>query len=205
MTYPMPREAAQSLALKVLAMQADYSYSEIAKELGLKSRNIVAGIVHRHKHLVDALPSDVAKVRTKRIARVNSGLDVERRKARDREWSRQRRRRDAAAAQGRSVEDIEKALAEKRAAAAARVANAVIRAGVKRPPVEPDRMVLVERAAALEMRGMAMLDLRPDDCRWIVGDPRADHSFCGIKAPFGRSYCDTHHALVYQRVPGRRP
>jgi len=41
--------------------------------------------------------------------------------------------------------------------------------------------------------------IHPNMCRWIDGDPKADHSYCG-KPTGGRSYCATHHERVYHKV-----
>lgn len=50
--------------------------------------------------------------------------------------------------------------------------------------------------------GVSMADLRPDQCRWPLGDPRTDEfRFCGASAFSGRAYCCQHHAIAYYRSP----
>lgn len=44
-----------------------------------------------------------------------------------------------------------------------------------------------------------LIDLRSGECRWCDGDPlTADHSFCGMPARPGSSWCEAHHARVFR-------
>ncbi len=38
-------------------------------------------------------------------------------------------------------------------------------------------------------------------CRWIEGDPRAQHPHCGAATKQGSSYCAEHHARAYYSWP----
>lgn len=38
-------------------------------------------------------------------------------------------------------------------------------------------------------------------CRWIEGDPRAQHPYCGAATKEGSSYCAEHHARAYFSEP----
>ena len=38
-------------------------------------------------------------------------------------------------------------------------------------------------------------------CRWIKGDPRAQHTYCGSETKQGSSYCAEHHARAYCSKP----
>ena len=38
-------------------------------------------------------------------------------------------------------------------------------------------------------------------CRWIEGDPRAQHPYCGAATKEGSSYCAEHHARAFLRGP----
>ncbi len=38
-------------------------------------------------------------------------------------------------------------------------------------------------------------------CRWIEGDPRAQHSYCGAAMKEGSNYCTEHHARAYYSGP----
>ncbi len=38
-------------------------------------------------------------------------------------------------------------------------------------------------------------------CRWIEGDPHAQHTYCGAETKQGSSYCAEHHARAYFSLP----
>ena len=40
-------------------------------------------------------------------------------------------------------------------------------------------------------------DLKAHQCRWIEGDPRGEHGYCGQPVRADSSYCHGHHARVY--------
>lgn len=44
---------------------------------------------------------------------------------------------------------------------------------------------------------LGIMDLKPQHCRWIAGDPLNVHGYCGKTAIDGSSYCSEHHARVY--------
>lgn len=50
-----------------------------------------------------------------------------------------------------------------------------------------------------DMGGVTLEELKPDTCRWPVGDPKKDDfRYCGGAALLGRSYCRHHHAIAYR-------
>lgn len=49
---------------------------------------------------------------------------------------------------------------------------------------------------------IGLTDLRDHDCRWCIGDPKAEHSFCGQPVQDGSSYCAPHETR--SRLPVRR-
>lgn len=49
---------------------------------------------------------------------------------------------------------------------------------------------------------IGILDLKAHHCRYIHGDPKAAHGYCGAQVKPSSSYCPEHHARVY---PGQRP
>lgn len=49
-------------------------------------------------------------------------------------------------------------------------------------------------------RKLSTLDLEKNDCRWVHGDPKNDHHYCGHAVKPGSSYCDFHHGICY--TPG---
>ena len=45
----------------------------------------------------------------------------------------------------------------------------------------------------------ALMALRPDQCRWPIGDPDSDNfRFCGERCFVGKPYCFEHCKLAYQ-------
>lgn len=76
----------------------------------------------------------------------------------------------------------------------------------KKTKVEPIAPRLVKPAVRLpEFRGkgVKMVDLGAQSCRWPNGDPQEEtFSFCGCEAVAGLPYCPEHARVAYQ-VPTR--
>ena len=50
-------------------------------------------------------------------------------------------------------------------------------------------------------KGVALVDLKPDSCRWPEGDPKdPDFRFCGEPCAPGKIYCEEHCAVAYTGV-----
>ena len=50
-----------------------------------------------------------------------------------------------------------------------------------------------------DVGGVTLEELKPDNCRWPVGDPKKDDfRYCGGAALSGRPYCRHHHAIAYR-------
>lgn len=50
-------------------------------------------------------------------------------------------------------------------------------------------------------KGVALVDLKPDSCRWPEGDPKdPDFRFCGEPCAAGKIYCEEHCAVAYTGV-----
>ena len=53
--------------------------------------------------------------------------------------------------------------------------------------------------------GIALIDLKPNECRWSYGDPREDDfGFCGEGALPGLPYCPEHAKVAYQAATRNR-
>ncbi len=68
-----------------------------------------------------------------------------------------------------------------------------------RPKIEPLvlRTPKVPRGTKLIDAGTAVLALKPNQCRYIYGDPKADAcAYCRRRAWF-RSYCKEHYYLTH--------
>lgn len=51
---------------------------------------------------------------------------------------------------------------------------------------------------------VTLLDAKPRDCRWPIGDPQADDfTFCGAHAEEGHPYCGDHEKVAYQPRPAK--
>jgi hypothetical protein len=49
---------------------------------------------------------------------------------------------------------------------------------------------------------LGIMDLKADSCRWMFGDPKGQHGYCGKTTKAGSSWCPHHHDVVF---PGGRP
>jgi hypothetical protein len=67
-------------------------------------------------------------------------------------------------------------------------------------PISP-RVAAVDPKTALRL-----VDLQVGQCRWVCNDPRDEGGalFCGHRAIPGKSWCRTHHAVVFQPWHARR-
>lgn len=93
--------------------------------------------------------------------------------------------------------------------------RASILAKVKRAPVKT-RSPLIEllpasKAPAIDPvipvapRMVALVDLKPGDCRWPVGSPQEpDFGFCGHARDGSASYCAHHRSIAYLPPVERR-
>lgn len=70
----------------------------------------------------------------------------------------------------------------------------------ERARIRPPKVMHLPRVELPEISARRMLiDLRSGECRWCDGDPlTADHSFCGMPARPGSSWCEAHHARVFR-------
>ena len=50
-------------------------------------------------------------------------------------------------------------------------------------------------------KGVQLVDLKPNSCRWPEGDPKdPDFCFCGQECVPGKIYCEEHCAIAYTGV-----
>ena len=53
---------------------------------------------------------------------------------------------------------------------------------------------------------LQLIDLEPHHCRYVFGDTRAEHGFCGCNVVQGLPYCEEHARLCYVTpVPTGKP
>lgn len=49
---------------------------------------------------------------------------------------------------------------------------------------------------------MKLIDLKENNCRWPIGDPKdKDFHFCGRRTGDGKTYCQNHHKQAYTATP----
>ena len=48
---------------------------------------------------------------------------------------------------------------------------------------------------------VSLVDLEPHHCRWVHGDSRGKHAYCGKPKVLGLSYCEGHAARAYRAPP----
>jgi GcrA cell cycle regulator len=75
---------------------------------------------------------------------------------------------------------------------------------VKAPPQLIERKI--QKIPAQDNRkGIPLTDLKANECRWPLGDPREDHfGFCGHRQIAGLPYCAEHAKLAYQAATRNR-
>lgn len=72
-------------------------------------------------------------------------------------------------------------------------------------PKKEDVLMQVYRRTKKEKpqtkKGVKLVDLKPNSCRWPSGDPKdLDFNFCGKEVVPGKSYCEEHCAVAYSGV-----
>lgn len=79
---------------------------------------------------------------------------------------------------------------------------------VARQIAEKPEPVKISAATPPNMRRVSILDLTNDSCRYIIGEPRGEYTYCGaLEADLagGRPYCPHHHARCFMGAPSRAP
>lgn len=68
----------------------------------------------------------------------------------------------------------------------------------EKPPALIAEAIELPFAPILEpMVWVSLFDLAPDDCRWVMGEPK-DMAFCGGRVASGCEYCGFHKAMAYR-------
>lgn len=70
---------------------------------------------------------------------------------------------------------------------------------------QPARKVANDRAIEIDIRGVALGDLKDKMCRWPIGDPKdPEFRFCGCQSMAGLPYCGEHAKIAYQAATRNR-
>ncbi len=85
----------------------------------------------------------------------------------------------------------------------------VKKATEKKPTVEKQTKISVSKNLAMHQRiiqhSLEMANLKPNQCRWPIGDPDSEgFHFCGKQVFTGKPYCYEHCRLAYQFTPPKK-
>lgn len=158
------------------------TYLQISKRYNV-SRGKVAGWIHRLRNtpgIVVPEPTAKASTATRERRTVHKSVASARKRARE-----------------RLKKQIEKDLlrAKQRSARAGEP-----KPNIKRPWATPVQLPLFTDEPRpdepLSLR-VAVVDLEPHHCRYVHGDPKAEHHCCGHNTRKNSVYCDFHHKLCY--------
>lgn len=181
-----------ALVERVLQLSAYMTYGQIAAELSTIQRTItrnqVAGIVYRRAKVdpAKAAARDAYLIERAKKFEANAEARREREAARSREYDEKRRARRAAM----------KAESE-------RLKAKGVTLGVE--GYQQERRARLASMGGLEMRRLGLGDLQRRTCRWMDGDPRGEHFYCGNETATRSSYCPCHHAVAYDRMVKEAP
>lgn len=69
--------------------------------------------------------------------------------------------------------------------------------------LDPDRSVKLAAPPDddIPATAVSIVDLEPHHCRWVHGDSRGKHAYCGKPKVLGLSYCEGHAARAYRAPP----
>ncbi len=171
---------------RIVELSERYTYGQIATMLGLKSRNVVAGIVHRasrglYPH-VKVMGADL--VRRAKDAKRQTREEM-------------RNQRDALAL-ARMERKNAKRRAERALAAAARAADSAARQKLSKRPMDwAEREALRAEADRLPVRRLTLMEIGRGDCHWPLTETPGT-LFCALPASPGKPYCDCHQAVAYR-------
>jgi GcrA cell cycle regulator len=100
---------------------------------------------------------------------------------------------------GKIKKAVSRQLAEKTKKPAAPVKKVpAIKTPVKKASGKPDTKTLAAHQRIIQ-HSLEMANMRPDQCRWPIGDPdSAGFHFCGEKVFAGKPYCYEHCRQAYQ-------
>ena len=78
------------------------------------------------------------------------------------------------------------------------------RQALKAPAIKSNSKTLAMHQRIIQ-HSLEMAALRPDQCRWPIGDPdSANFHFCGKQAFVGKPYCYEHCLQAYQMQPPKK-
>ena len=80
----------------------------------------------------------------------------------------------------------------------------IVKPTTKAPAIKSNSKTLAMHQRIIQ-HSLEMAALRPDQCRWPIGDPdSANFHFCGKQAFVGKPYCYEHCLQAYQMQPPKK-
>ncbi|MDE5615540.1 MAG: hypothetical protein K2I81_01765 [Alphaproteobacteria bacterium] len=106
-----------------------------------------------------------------------------------------------AATPAKKAEAAPKKTAEKKAPAAPKEAKAA----AARPTAAKTTNKTLAMHQRIIQHSLEMASLKPNQCRWPIGDPDSEHfHFCGEQVFVGKPYCYEHCKQAYQFTPPKK-
>jgi len=186
------------------------STSEIGKKLGL-SKNAVVGKLHRMGWNAKAADTEVTpKTKQSSLAISKKGkIDPKKAKGADKK-----------VAGGTAVKKVKVLVAEKKTEAKSIPKKDIKKETLKKQAVQAEvgtgktkktggHAIAGSKGVSVHQRmvqhALEMAALKPDQCRWPIGDPDSENfHFCGRSVFVGKPYCYEHCKQAYQFTPPKK-
>ncbi|MDW2958641.1 MAG: GcrA family cell cycle regulator [Alphaproteobacteria bacterium] len=197
-----------SVALKKLKALTGkgLSTAEIGKRLGM-SKNAIVGKLNRlgwNAKAGGATKADPAKEK-KPVAKktVAKGTTVKKTVA----------KKATANVEDAVKKPMDKKTGAKKAAVAPKVTAKKVKVEVVKPVKEATTKTSSSKTSAKNLamhqriiqHSLEMANLKPNQCRWPIGDPDSEHfHFCGETVFIGKPYCYEHCKQAYQFAPPKK-
>lgn len=173
------------------------STSEIGKRLGM-SKNAIVGKLNRLGWNAKAGGASVATVAEKKTVATSKKTEEVAEK------------RAAKKATVKVVKEDKKAVAKK---VVSKVDDKPVKAKAEPKKVEEKISARSAKVSAKDLavhqrivqHSLEMASLKPNQCRWPIGDPDSEHfHFCGESVFVGKPYCYEHCKQAYQFTPPKK-
>ena len=183
------------------------STSEIGKRLGM-SKNAIVGKLNRlgwNAKAGGALTAKDAEVKVtgKKTADKSSVKSVKKVSTTKVEASVKETTKKAAVKKKDAVKvAVKKTIVAKQEKKVAEVVNETEQAEVKTSKTDVKKLAIHQR---IVQHSLEMANLKPNQCRWPIGDPDSEHfHFCGETVFVGKPYCYEHCKHAYQFTPPKK-
>lgn len=177
------------------------STSEIGRRLGM-SKNAVVGKLNRMgwNATATATTTKTTKTKTTTVKTKKAATVATKTKTATKEPAKK------STTKAPAKKTVTKATPKKTAAKKATVAKPATKVDTTKPKKESKSS---EKNLAMHQRiiqhSLEMANLKPNQCRWPIGDPDSENfHFCGKTVFTGKPYCYEHCRLAYQFTPPKK-